>query len=125
LCNDLNPLPQRHLTDTTFHYICRAMTLAERLERVREKVLPKLIEHFGEDAFTHAEHRGELSISVPRERLLEFVGFLKAGPGLEFNFLKDVCAVDWNRRRQRFELIYNLWSIDHNLRLRVKCFTEE
>lgn len=101
------------------------MTLAERLERIRERVLPKLNEHFGEDSFAVNEHRGELSISVPRERLLEFIGFLRNEPELKFDFLKDVCAVDWNRRRERFELIYNLWSVDHNLRLRVKCFTEE
>lgn len=101
------------------------MTLAERLERVKGRVLPKLIEQFGEDAFAYTEHRGELSVSVPRERLLEFVGYLRNEPDLHFNFLKDVCAVDWNRRKERFELIYNLWSIDHNIRLRVKCFTEE
>lgn len=88
-------------------------------------VLPKLTEHFGEDAFRVAEHRGELSVSIPRERLVEFVRFLKEEPTLGFNFLKDVCAVDWNRRRERFELIYNLWSIGQNIRLRVKCFTEE
>lgn len=101
------------------------MTLAERLEKLTERVLPKLNEHFGEGTFTFKEHRGELSISVPRERLLEFIGFLRNEPDLKFDFLKDVCAVDWNRRRERFELIYNLWSVDHNLRLRVKCFTEE
>lgn len=101
------------------------MTLAERLERVKGKVLPKLIEHFGEDAFTYAEHRGELSVSVPSERLIEFIGYLRDEPEIRFNFLKDVCAVDWNRRKQRFELIYNLWSIDNNIRMRVKCFVEE
>ncbi len=101
------------------------MTLAERLERVKGKVLPKLTEHFGEDAFTYAEHRGELSVSVSSEQLIDFIGYLRDEPEIRFNFLKDVCAVDWNRRKQRFELIYNLWSSDNNLRLRVKCFVEE
>ncbi len=84
-----------------------------------------LIEQFGEDAFTYAEHRGELSVSVPSERLVEIVAYLRDEPGLRFNVLKDVCAVDWNRRKQRFELIYNLWSLDTNMRLRLKCFVEE
>jgi NADH-quinone oxidoreductase subunit C len=101
------------------------MTLAERLDRVKGKVLPKLSEQFGDDAFQYKEHRGELSISVPRARLIEFIRFLKEEAELRFNFLKDVCAVDWNRRQERFELIYNLWSVDNNMRLRVKCFTEE
>jgi NADH-quinone oxidoreductase subunit C len=101
------------------------MTLVERLDRVKGLVLPKLNEQFGGDGLTYAEHRGELSVSVPRERLVELVRYLKEEPALRFDFLKDVCAVDWNRRRERFELIYNLWSIDNSIRLRVKCFTEE
>jgi len=101
------------------------MTLAERLDNVKGRVLPKLNEQFGEGAFTFTEHRGELSVSMPRERLVEVVRYLRDEPGLLFTMLKDVCVVDWNRRKERFELIYNLWSIDNNMRLRVKCFTEE
>jgi NADH-quinone oxidoreductase subunit C len=101
------------------------MTLAERLERVKGIVLPTLTGHFGEGMLTHAEHRGELSISIPRERLVELVRYLRDEPALGFTMLKDICAVDWNRRKERFELIYNLWSLDNSIRLRVKCFTEE
>jgi NADH-quinone oxidoreductase subunit C len=100
-------------------------TLSERLEHVKQIVLPKLIDQFGQELIDHTEHRGELSVRIPRERLLEVISFLKETPELRFDLLKDVCTVDWYRRKDRFELIYNLWSIDHNLRLRVKCFTEE
>jgi NADH-quinone oxidoreductase subunit C len=99
--------------------------LAERLERVRSAVLPRLQEHFGEEMIKVTEHRGELSITIPREHLIEVIGFLRDEPALAFNMLKDICAVDWNRRKERFELIYNLWSIDNSWRVRVKCFTEE
>jgi NADH-quinone oxidoreductase subunit C len=99
--------------------------LAERLERVKAAVLPKLTEQFGADMIEAFEHRGELSVRVPRERLVELIRYLRDEPTLRFDMLKDVCAVDWYRRQQRFELVYNLWSITNNLRLRVKCFTEE
>ena len=99
--------------------------LSERLEHVKEVLLPKLIAQFGEDVIEHAEHRGDLSVRVPSDRLIEVVTFLKQEPGLKFDMLKDVHVVDWYRRKERFELIYNLWSIDHNLRLRLKCYTEE
>jgi NADH-quinone oxidoreductase subunit C len=101
------------------------MHLSERLERVKTMVLPRLLAQFGEEMVQVNEHRGELSVSVPRERLVEVVRFLRDEPELRFDMLKDLCAVDWYRRRNRFEMIYNLWSIDNNLRLRVKCFTEE
>lgn len=101
------------------------MNLSERLERVKQAVLPPLVEQFGQELFTVVEHRGELSVTVPRDRLVEVITFLKDEPSLRFNMLKDVCAVDWYRRSERFELVYNLWSIDNAFRLRVKCFTEE
>ncbi len=99
--------------------------LSERLERVRSAVMPKLLEHFGEDMIDANEHRGELSVRVPKDRLVEVVRYLRDEAELRFSMLKDVCVVDWNRRKERFEMIYNLWSIEQNLRLRVKCFVEE
>jgi NADH-quinone oxidoreductase subunit C len=99
--------------------------LSERLERVKAAVLPRLNEAFGADQLEAFEHRGELSLRVPRERLIELMSMLRDDPSLRFNLLKDVCVVDWFRRNDRFEVVYNLWSIPHNLRLRVKCFVEE
>ncbi len=103
----------------------QANRLAERLERLKGAVLPVLTAHFGADLFRTTEHRGELSVTIPRERLTEVLRFLRDEPSLRFNQLRDVCAVDWYRRKERFELVYNLYSIDNSYRLRVKCFTEE
>lgn len=101
------------------------MTSAERFERVRNAVVPKLEEQFGPDAFTVAVHRDELTIILSRERLTEFAGYLKSEPSLRFDMLKDVYVVDWNRRKERFEVNYIFWSLDNSFRLRLKCFTEE
>jgi NADH-quinone oxidoreductase subunit C len=99
--------------------------LSERLERVKAAVLPTLSEHFGSDQFEVFEHRGELTIRIPRERLLEMLAFLRDEASLRFDMLKDLCAVDWYRRANRFELVYNLHSLQNRLRIRVKCFTDE
>lgn len=99
--------------------------LPERLERVKSAVLPKLTSHLGDDQFESFEHRGELSVRVARERLVGVLQFLRDDPTLRFDFLVDICAVDWFRRSARFEIVYNIWSINNRMRLRVKCFTEE
>jgi NADH-quinone oxidoreductase subunit C len=39
--------------------------------------------------------------------------------------LVDVCGVDYPEREQRFEVVYNLLSLPHNLRIRVKLATDE
>ena len=67
------------------------------------------------------EFRGELTLVVPRDRLRRAAELLRAEPGLEFNFLSDISAVDRFPTEPRFELNYHLLSIPlrQTLRLRV------
>jgi NADH-quinone oxidoreductase subunit C len=55
--------------------------------------------------------RGELTVVVPPEHLRRVAGLLQAEPGLQFNFLSDICAVDRFPLEPRFELNYQLLSI--------------
>lgn len=65
--------------------------------------------------------RGEEIIFVSRDGMLETFRILKEDPDLEFNFLMDITAVDFlSRKAPRFEVIYQLYSLRHNRRLRVK-----
>jgi len=47
--------------------------------------------------------------------------WLKEDPQLDFNFLADLTAVDYlDKRTPRFEVVYHLYSLSKNHRLRVK-----
>jgi len=46
-------------------------------------------------AFQAAEFRGQAQIVIPREHLLEIVGFLKADPALSYDMLADISCVDY------------------------------
>jgi NADH-quinone oxidoreductase subunit C len=37
----------------------------------------------------------------------------------------DVCGADYPEREQRFDVVYNLLSLKHNQRVRVKAMTDE
>lgn len=100
-------------------------TRPERLEKLRNTVPPRLNEHFGEGALVYTEHRDELSITVPKEMLKELIAFLRQDDALAFNQLRDIHVVDWYRKGDRFEVIYNLVSLENRMRVRVKCFTQE
>ena len=100
-------------------------TRPERLEKLRNTVIPRLDAQFGEGVLTYTEHRDELSITIPKEMLNELISFLRNDESLAFNQLRDVLVVDWYRRGNRFEVIYNLVSLEHKMRVRVKCFTQE
>jgi len=69
--------------------------------------------------------RGETVIVVERERLLASLQTLRDHPDLRFEMLTDVTAVDYLGRETRFEVIYQLYSISNNQRLRVKVLVPE
>ncbi|HLK10892.1 MAG TPA: NADH-quinone oxidoreductase subunit C [Candidatus Binatia bacterium] len=64
--------------------------------------------------------RGQAVVIVPRERLGTGLRALRDDPGLRFDRLSDVTAVDYLPREPRFEVVYQLHSLAHGHRLRVK-----
>ena len=69
---------------------------------------------------------GETTIIVPREHIVIACSFLKTAPGLEFNFLADLCGVDRGPEEEpRFEVNYHLFSTTKYHRLRLKVLLNE
>lgn len=70
------------------------------------------------------EYKDELSIIISPANILEFCKFLKEDPELLFNMCEDVTAIDWAVKKNRFTVVYHLYSIKNNFRLRVKTNLE-
>jgi len=85
----------------------------------------KLKEKFPESILEIAEFRGELTIVVKKEDMVTLCTFLRDDPDLSFNFLSDLCGVDYLGRKPRFDVVYHLYSLDKNHRLRLKVKVEE
>ena len=68
---------------------------------------------------------GELMVTVQREQIVPALTTLRDDPRCLFQLLVDVTAVDYPERAERFEVVYNLLSIKHNQRVRVKLDTDE
>jgi NADH-quinone oxidoreductase subunit C len=73
---------------------------------------------------THA-FRGDATAIVQRESLLDVCRTLRDDPELAFDLLVDVTAVDYIGRKPRFEVVYHLYSIAKNHRVRIKVPLEE
>jgi NADH-quinone oxidoreductase subunit C len=69
--------------------------------------------------------RGDVTVIIPREKLLEVCRFLRDDAELRFDMLTDVTAVDYLGRVPRFEVVYHLYSVPLNHRIRVKVALEE
>ena len=68
---------------------------------------------------------GELIVGTRAEAIVKVLTFLRDDPNCKFCVLVDICGVDHPDRPQRFEVVYNLLSLHHNQRVRVKLGTDE
>jgi NADH-quinone oxidoreductase subunit C len=85
-----------------------------------EPTADKLRERFANAVREVCEAHGELTMLVSREQIVDICRFLKDDPALRYDLLMDVAGVDYLGREPRFEVVYHLYSIAHNRRLRLK-----
>lgn len=71
------------------------------------------------------DERNEVTILAPREKIVEVMQRLKGQESTSMTMLMDVCGVDHPKRRQRFDVVYQLLSLRHNWRLTVIVATDE
>ncbi|MAS35932.1 MAG: NADH-quinone oxidoreductase subunit C [Anaerolineaceae bacterium] len=72
--------------------------------------------------------RNEITLIVDRGSIVQVMAYLRDTPGLLYNFLSDISAVDYYpeyNRPERFGVSYHLYSMLYNRRLRVKVFVPE
>lgn len=87
------------------------MTKIEELKQDLEK-------HFQTQNFKFSNAVGDDVIETPKEDLNALLRHLKATH--RYDFLMDVCGVDFPNREKRFEVVYHLFSSKDASRLRVK-----
>ena len=95
------------------------------IEDFDSRVLRSLCKQFPDAVeATHAQH-GDLTASVRAPSVLEVLGFLRDDAATHFEMLTDLCAVDYVGDELRFEVVYHLYSVLHNHRLRIKARVPE
>ncbi|MCP9440271.1 MAG: NADH-quinone oxidoreductase subunit C, partial [Nitrospira sp.] len=70
--------------------------------------------------------RSEVTVHVAAAKILELARYLHDEPDAQFDHITDICSADYPDSQQRFEVIYQLLSIPHGKRIRLKArVTEE
>ncbi len=88
-------------------------------------VLEKLARKFGADIVSTHSDFGDDTALVRRERILEILTFLRDAPDLQFDFAMDLTGVDYLGEEPRFEVVYHLYSLPKNHRVRIKVRLHE
>ncbi len=87
---------------------------------MKEIIVEKLKKNFGEFVQEVTDFRNDLSITIASNKIVDVSKFLKEDPELEFVMCKDVTAIDWATRKNRFTVVYHIYSFKNNYFLRLK-----
>jgi len=94
------------------------MPVEELIEHIHEKASKYLIKD--------AINSGDAVVYLLPETAAEFFAFLKEDPDLRFDMLSSITAVDWlDKRLERFEVVYHIYSMTNSVRLRAKVAVSE
>jgi NADH-quinone oxidoreductase subunit C len=88
-------------------------------------IAQKIKERFPGEFLEAKEYRGQLAVTVQKDRIVEICRFLHDDPELAFNHITDVTAADYPNDEERFEVIYHFYSISKNQRIRLKARVRE
>jgi NADH-quinone oxidoreductase subunit C len=88
------------------------MDNATVVERLRQ-ALPDAIQKT-------SEFRGQLSLHVGPEAIVDVARFLRDDADLNYSFLENLCGVDYLGRDPRFEVAYHLLSFKNRHRVALK-----
>jgi NADH-quinone oxidoreductase subunit C len=95
-------------------------------DAAQHPLVEKIREQFDGTVMEASEFVGQLSIRIEQARIVEVCDFLKRDAETPFNFLSDLTCVHFpDRAEAPFEVVYNLYSITANERVRLKVATDE
>lgn len=81
----------------------------------------RLHEQFGDRIQRFDTHRsGEVVAYIGADALIDVCTFLRDESDLDFNFLENLCGVDYLGRTPRFEVVYHLLSMKNRSRVCLK-----
>jgi NADH-quinone oxidoreductase subunit C len=90
-----------------------------------EALLVQVKDALGESVRDSHAHCGDATITIGRDDALRVLEALRDRAPFDFNMLIDVTAVDYLGRDPRFDVVYHLYSLRQNHRLRVKVGVPE
>lgn len=87
--------------------------------------LDRLKEQFGSALLETSNYLGNETAVVEKDKIVDVIRFLRDTEGLEFNFMMDLAGADYPERKERFEVVYHLYSLKNKKRIRLKVRVTE
>lgn len=98
-----------------------APLLATPVNPLAEATVALLNDRFSAGVLAVVEHRGETTVTLDVASLVEACRALRDAPTLRYSLLEDITAVDWPEREPRYDIVYQLVSIETLASIRLKA----
>lgn len=90
------------------------------------ELVKKLKSQFNGAVLEATEFLGQLSVRIDPSRVVDVCNFLSGDPQTSFNYLSDLTCVHYPLRAEGpLEIVYNLYSIPRNERVRLKAVLQD
>jgi len=90
-----------------------------------QQLARRVEESFSSGIVRVVEWRGEVAVTVTREKVRDVAQFLRDEPGMDFDYVVHVSSVDWPDDDERFEVVWEFYSIRKRHRIRLKTRVPE
>jgi len=92
---------------------------------LKNLIIQKLNDKFKDIKLEVIEYRNELTIIFDKQNIVNVCKFLKDDDDLQFKLCEDVTAIDWAKTKNRFTVVYHIFSLKNNFRLSLKSNVDE
>ncbi|MDI6743822.1 MAG: NADH-quinone oxidoreductase subunit C [Thermodesulfovibrionales bacterium] len=90
------------------------------------QIAEKIREKFPDEVLDVKEFREQVAVTLKKDRILEICRYLHDDSDLCFDYLVDLCGVDYfGKKEKRFEVVYHLYSIQRCHAIRLKAAVAE
>ena len=90
-----------------------------------KNIFKTLQQKFPDSIFDAYTYRDDAIVVVDKEGIYDICKYLRDDSVFQFDLLMDLAGVDYMGRDPRFEVVYTLYSLKNNNRLRIKAPIDE
>lgn len=91
----------------------------------KSKTLTKLLDRCSKSVIETHSFRNDDTAIIVKDDLMKVMAYLKDEPDLRYDMMMDITAVDYLGEDPRFEVVYHLYSVEFNTRIRIKTRVSE
>jgi len=85
------------------------------------EIAGKIRDRFPEEVLDTVEFRGQVGVILRKDRIADICRYLHDDSDILMDHLADLCGADYPDREHRFEIVYNLYSLTHRHRIRLRA----